>query len=187
MFKNIEYLKSGNPFQQSCFDILTELGIVEYLYAYNPLLVGTIPLGINIEGSDADIICYATDLKMLQLYVLNKYGCISGFSDQISDKRYVASFTYRHLPIEIYGEDYPTKFQNGYRHMIIEDRILNIAGESFKSEIIRLKESGYKTEPAFGKLLNIDEPYSGLLELSEKTDDELYIYLAITLKTKFPH
>lgn len=187
MFKNIKYLKYGNQFQQSCFHILSELGIVEFLSVYNPLLVGTIPLGINIEGSDADIICCATDLKILQLSVFNEYGAMPGFSDQISDKRYVASFTYSDLPIEIYAEDCPTEIQNGYRHMVIEDRILNIAGEPFKSEIIRLKKSGYKTEPAFGKLLNLDNPYSELLELSEKTYDELYSYLAVTLKTKRSH
>jgi len=44
--------------------------------------------------------------------------------------------------------------------MIIEHEILKAKGENFRLEIIKLKQNGYKTEPAFGVLLDLNEnPY----------------------------
>lgn len=173
LFRTIEYLKDGTPVQQYCYNTLTQLGIMEYLKPYDPILAGTIPIEIDIESSDADIICHAPDLRQIQEDVRKRYDSISGFTDYISTGQYIASFTYNSLPVEIYAEDRPTLLQNGYRHMIVEYRILELAGVAFKDEIIRLKLSGYKTEPAFGKLLHLKEPYAGLFELSAMTDRQL--------------
>lgn len=48
--------------------------------------------------------------------------------------------------------------------MIIEDQILASKDENFRLEIIKLKQKGYKTEPAFGLLLGLkNDPYLELL------------------------
>jgi hypothetical protein len=41
---------------------LGSLGFPDGLAPYNPVLAGTIPLGVDIPGSDLDIICHADDL-----------------------------------------------------------------------------------------------------------------------------
>jgi hypothetical protein len=45
--------------------------------------------------------------------------------------------------------------------------LLRRGGETFRQEIIRLKQAGYKTEPAFALLLGLDDhdPYAALLAL----------------------
>lgn len=170
---SIEYLQEGGAFQQYCYKTLISLNILNDLSAYEPVLVGTIPIGLNIEGSDADIACCSDELDAFKEFIILKYGSLPGFSDRLTEKVYVASFQYNSLPIEIYAENRRAIEQNGYRHMLVEWRLLNLAGEKFREEIIRLKREGYKTEPAFGRLLHLDEPYSQLLLLSDKADSDL--------------
>ena len=50
--------------------------------------------------------------------------------------------------------------------MIIEHKILAAHDNDFKTEIIKLKQAGLKTEPAFARLLGLDgDPYEALLKL----------------------
>lgn len=49
--------------------------------------------------------------------------------------------------------------------MVIEHEILKSRDEEFRLEIIKLKQNGYKTEPAFAHLLGLKgDPYIALLE-----------------------
>jgi hypothetical protein len=48
--------------------------------------------------------------------------------------------------------------------MIAEYKILQEEGEEFKQKIIELKKQGIKTEPAFGILLGLENPYEDLLK-----------------------
>jgi len=76
--------------------------------------------------------------------------------DLINDhESVIANFFVDDFEIEIFGQNTPTELQNGYRHMVIEDQILRSKGENFRLEIIKLKEKGIKTEPAFGLLLGL--------------------------------
>ena len=55
----------------------------------------------------------------------------------------------------------------GYLHMVIEYKILLQKGESFRQQVIALKQSGLKTEPAFAQLLGLPgNPYTALLEFN---------------------
>ncbi|MNT60724.1 hypothetical protein D3C72_1983240 [compost metagenome] len=77
----------------------------------------------------------------------------------------VANFFVETFEIEIFGQNIPTELQNGYKHMVIEDQILRSRDENFRLEIIKLKESGIKTEPAFGLLLGLNgNVYQELLD-----------------------
>jgi hypothetical protein len=77
-------------------------------------------------------------------------------------------------PIEIFGQPVPTINQNGYRHMVIEARLLEIFGDSFRHQIIDLKSNGMKTEPAFAQLLKLEgNPYEAILRLNAYTDEEI--------------
>jgi len=161
----------------SAYQVLKQIEVFTILQPYNPVLVGTVPIGIDIDGSDLDIICEAADLLQFQQVVVDGFSKYAGFSDFFSKDAYVASFRYSGIEIEIYSKDKPTDLQNGYRHMVIEDRILNIAGEKLRQEVILLKKEGYKTEPAFGQLLGLANPYEELLELEDLSDAELEDYL----------
>lgn len=85
----------------------------------------------------------------------------------------VASFIYKGFEFEIYGSHTPSTQQQAYRHMLIEYRLLSLASSSFRKRIIEMKQQGCKTEPAFGKLLGLNEPYQDLLGLEKLTDQDL--------------
>ena len=170
---DIQYLRNGNDIQRKCYSVLTELEILPLLSKYDPVVVGTIPIEIDIEGSDVDIICSVSDLTGFRELICHNFSGCHFFADKINDDMYVADFEYSGIKIEIYAEDCPTQMQAGYRHMIVENRILSLGGCKFKGKVIEVKKRGIKTEPAFGKLLGLENPYTDLLDLEKLSDDEL--------------
>lgn len=168
-FKNISYLKTGNLKQQAAFHILTKHQVLENLAEFDPILVGTIPINIDIENSDLDIVCYwknKSDFIARIKYLFEKENRFSIREIVIDNQEsVVANFFIEAFEIEIFGQNIPTELQNGYRHMVIEDQILLSRDENFRLEIIKLKESGIKTEPAFGLLLGLNgNVYQELLD-----------------------
>jgi len=158
-FKNISYLKTGTPKQQAAFTVLTQHKILENLAEFDPILVGTIPINIDIENSDLDIVCYwknKSDFieKIKQLF--GKENLFTIREDLINNQdSVIANFFIDAFEIEIFGQNTPTELQNGYRHMLIEHQILSSRDENFRLEVIKLKKNGIKTEPAFGLLLGL--------------------------------
>jgi len=149
---------------------LTALSIFEHLQDYNPILTGTIPIGIDLPESDLDIICQCSNhLKFTEtlnsLYSGKKEYQVrkSKWNDLEST---IIKFHSGEFEIEIFGQDCPTEKQNAYRHMLIEYKILNSKDDKFRNEIIQLKKEGLKTEPAFARLLSLQgNPYEELLKL----------------------
>lgn len=204
-FKNIDYLKTGNDKQKKVYDILVESEIFERLKEYNPILTGTIPIGIDLPESDLDIICECTnhDLFCNRLKIhFGKYDDFKSWSNVFNGvKASIASFKLDNFKIEIFGQDIPTFQQNAFRHMIIENQILLERGLDFRNRIIELKTTGLKTEQAFAKLLGLKgDPYLELLKhdknllireikLTEYSFLKEMLYQAIYLsdkKTKLP-
>jgi len=172
-FTDISYLKNGNTKQKLVFEVLTENKILSVLDAFEPILVGTIPINIDIENSDLDIICYYKSQGDFIELLNNKFSHIEGYKMQKynseKDKVITVNFKMGGFEIEIFGQNTPTKFQNAYRHMLIEHQLLNERGEIFRQKIIALKQQGYKTEPAFGMLLELKgNPYVALLDYENK-------------------
>ena len=62
-FITLDYLREGTRRQRWAYHNLTDLGIVEILKDYTPLLAGTVPLDIDIATSDLDIICHWQDAQ----------------------------------------------------------------------------------------------------------------------------
>lgn len=181
------YLKEGTARQKLCYDILEKTRLFEILNEFSPVIVGTIPIEIDIPGSDMDVVCYVRDLERIK-DVLRRHCLIyDSFSDKMNEVVYVANFNCLELPVEIYAEERDSCLQNGYRHMMIEYRILKMAGEVFRNKVIELKMTGLKTEPAFGKLLDLKEPFSDLLKLENLSDAELKDVLGGTLPESLYH
>lgn len=169
-FGNIMYLKLGNKRQQEAYHELIGLHIFESLKNYNPILTGTIPIEIDLPESDLDIICQCKDHIRFSSLLSELFEDQNDFEvytyDQNQIKTTIARFTTKRFTIEIFGQDIPTILQSAYRHMMVEYKILNLKGEAFKAGIIKLKQQGYKTEPAFAKLLRLKgDPYTALLNI----------------------
>lgn len=171
-WRKIDDLNRGTAVQKEVYNLLIELEIMNLLTDYNPLLVGTIPLGIQVEGSDLDIICEVHDPVKFKALVVRYFGAMEGF---VSESRVVqgiprtkVNFMVKGWPIELFGQPRRTELQNGYLHMIVEAEILAQMDDEFRERIIFLKTSGWKTEPAFAKALGLEgDPYEALLELEK--------------------
>lgn len=177
-FKDISYLKTGNLKQQNAYKTLIELDIFNTLKDFNPILVGTIPIQIDIDKSDLDIVCEVYDFVEFEELIVKSFNTFKDFKFYTTQsnckKVFVANFMCGDFEIELYATSLSTVFHNGYRHMLIEHRLLNLYGSEFKNDIIALKKEGLKTEPSFAKLLNLNgDPYEELLKLDSLTDSEL--------------
>lgn len=159
----------GNTRQAMAYNTLINHKVIELLAGYNPLLVGTIPIGIDIEGSDLDILCYWHDKETFISTLEHSFSGKKGFIIKdyiVNDIPTVkTNFYIDGFEVEVFGQNIPVKEQYGYRHMIIEYKILENKGPEFRKEIIRLKEQSVKTEPAFAQLLGLGgNPYEALLD-----------------------
>ncbi len=171
-FTKTDYLKQGNERQVSAYKLLERRHFFDQLKFYSPILAGTVPIEIDIDGSDLDIIC-EVDLRFeedfLDDLMFSKF-IPSDIDLKIEnpmingEKCIVINFVLDEFPIEIFGQNKPTTQQNAYLHMMAEYKILQEKGEDFKRKIIDLKKKGIKTEPAFGILLNLENPYEDLLK-----------------------
>ncbi|MGL5273914.1 DUF4269 domain-containing protein [Myroides marinus] len=170
-FRNLDYLLDGNQMQQRIFTVLKQYKVMELLDGYNPVLIGTFPIDIAVEGSDLDIACCFKDKAEFVSTVITAFGKEAGF--ELAEvtiggiDTVVVNFDVVEFPIELFAQHIPVIEQNGYRHMLIEYAILKDKGDAFRQEIVKLKKAGVKTEPAFAQLLGLDgNPYDSLLNYS---------------------
>ncbi|WP_337912948.1 DUF4269 domain-containing protein [Paenibacillus arenosi] len=177
-FIQVDYLLQGNETQREVYSVLRRLNIMELLRSYNPILVGTIPIDIHVSSSDLDIVCEVYDFDAFVAYTSAAFQCEERYqhtvhSDMLNPYA-VVNFRFQGWEIEIFAQPIPTTRQNGYRHMMVEHRILQLLGSDGYDAIRQLKENGYKTEPAFAELLQLEgNPYEGLLELADWDEEQL--------------
>ncbi|WP_404450358.1 DUF4269 domain-containing protein [Sutcliffiella horikoshii] len=160
-------MKTGNIQQQKAYSAINELKILDDLNDYTPVLCGTIPIDIDIKGSDLDIIMEVRDLDTFANELQNLYANKENFSLKrkvIRGKEVVkANFIFHDFEFELFGQALPVHKQFAYLHMLIEDELMK-RNPGLKEKVLHLKKQGYKTEPAFCKILNIGgDPYEGLI------------------------
>lgn len=168
-FDNIEYLQHGNNRQRQAYSILTDNQILLKLKQFDPVLVGTIPINIDIEDSDLDIICCFADKQEFKKSITENFSKAKNFTireqPSLDTLAIVANYVLGNFEIEIFGQSIPTKEQFAYKHLIAEHNLLNKHGEKFRQQIIELKRQGQKTEPAFALALGlIGDPYTEILK-----------------------
>jgi hypothetical protein len=145
------------------------------LAPFTPTLVGTFPLGLAIDESDIDIACFALDAGAFET-ALRAALASASIELRISHagEAFVASFSHDGTPYEIYAAPRPVHEQAGFRHMIVEGRLLAIGGASLRERVLLAKRAGTKTEPAFAAILALEgDPYAALLALEAYSDADL--------------
>lgn len=166
-FITLDYLKVGNERQKRAYEVLTKYKIFEILEYYSPVLAGTIPIEIDVEGSDLDIICEVEDKDEFERFLVQIFKDFDLKIEKSSinnEKLIVCNFVLEEFSTEIFAQNKSTIEQNAYLHMMAEHKILQEKGGEFKQKIIDLKKKGIKTEPAFGILLGLENPYEDLLK-----------------------
>ena len=177
-WRDLGYLRQGTARQQAAYQALQELGLFQDLAAYDPVLIGTVPLGADLPHSDLDIACHAPDLTVFLGEVTALYGQWPDFRLARKTIRGVASvvihFSHAGFPVEIFAQPQPVERQHGYRHMLVEARLLALGGEEAREAIRALKAAGLKTEPAFAHHFRLrGDPYERLWQLSFVDDATL--------------
>lgn len=173
-FQSLAYLADGNPRQQAALAVLTRYAVFERLHTFHPVLAGTIPIAIDIESSDLDIICCWENKTAFWDALHRSFATNPEFhcTETIihGQETVVAGCRLDGFELEFFGQSVPVEQQNAYRHLLIEHAILQTQDSSFRQQIIELKHQGCKTEPAFALLLGLDSnnPYQALLDFGQQ-------------------
>jgi hypothetical protein len=158
-------------------EALDRLDVLPELAAFDPHVVGTPPLGLDLPSSDIDIVCFAPDPDAFAYAVWNAFGTQAEFrmwQRLRLDRPVVASFTGAGWTIELFGQSAPVSEQFGWRHFLVEQRLLALGGGVFRAAVMAQRSKGMKTEPAFAALLGLDgDPYQALLCLERCSDIDL--------------
>lgn len=162
-------MKGGNPVQREAYRVLMEHRIMDRLARYDPVVAGTIPIGIDIPGSDIDILCCAGEFNGTEAVLRENFSVYPQFGcnriNQGTDPALVCSFWIEPFEIEIFAQHKPVREQNGFRHLLAEHALLELYGKDLRREIVSLKRTGLKTEPAFARALGLPgDPYEAILQ-----------------------
>ena len=182
-FLDPAYLARGNDRQRAAHRALADLRIFETLAPFRPLLSGTIPLAIDVAGSDLDVLCEVHDFDAFAEALGTAYGHAPDYTMSTvkpgRDGPYrTASFGHGGFVIEVFGQAIAVTRQGAYRHMVIQARLLDLGGDGLRREIVALRREGLKTEPAFARRLGVaGDPYIALLGLEEADDEALQVLL----------
>jgi hypothetical protein len=181
---SFEYLQQGSERQQRAYRSLAELNPLVRLdldqdgdFGRQPALVGSLPLDLALADSDLDIVTYSADLKSYAQILRAEFGEHEGFEStrgiQLGVATLITRFRFAGELYEIFTQNVPVPRQSAVVHLMIEERLLLLGGASFRKSVWDKRLAGLKTEPAFGALLGLEEPYRDLLELEDLSDGEL--------------
>ncbi|PZD70307.1 hypothetical protein C1752_14312 [Acaryochloris thomasi RCC1774] len=177
-WKDLTYLLDGTATQQAAYSALDSLQMASLLQRFDPILVGTIPLDIDIPGSDLDIVCCTANVDDFAQFLFETFSHYQNF--ELRRKRVggvesaIATFTHQDFPIELFGQPRPTLSQAAVRHLDVEARLLHYSSEKVRQQMRQLKSQGFKTEPAFAIAFSlIGDSYQALLDLSDQPDEVL--------------
>lgn len=172
-FLGVDKLKGASDRGAMAADIVERIGLLEALGEFDPVIVGTLPIAIDIPDSDIDVLCHVCDLTAFNNFAKDRFGGFEGFRSHARaatkhvPMALVVQFYCDGLPLEIFATDRPSRQQYGFIHMLVEARILALMGDIFADQIRKLKCDGLKTEPAFAQLLELGgDPYLALAELA---------------------
>ncbi len=162
-------MHSRQPYQE----VLASTALLERLRPFDPAVIGTPPLRIDVATSDLDIACSHGDIDYFDRVITADFGGHRNFEQRRSVVRgtlsTVTRFARSGWQIELFCQPIPTIEQWGVRHFLIERQILALRPD-MRSPLRALKRAGYKTEPAFAHLLELHgDPYHAVLALENES------------------
>jgi len=173
------------PERPSYRRVIESLDLLGVLAPFDPVVIGTPPLGIDVPGSDIDVACSAPDLDAFLTFVRDRFGALPRFAAEplhgLDEPAVRAVFRHAGWEVELFCQVRPTAAQAGVRHFQVEHRLLTLA-PALGPVVRDRKAAGLKTEPAFAAVLGLaGEPYRAMLDLAALGDDELAALAATAL------
>ena len=175
---DIAYLKMGSDRQQAAFITVIELDLFSVLADYDPLLTGTLPLGLDLPDTDLDVICQVEDFAEFGMVMRAMYGYYDEFEYTETAREGIpsvtCSFRYNRFRIRIAGQPIPTREQEAYRRTTAAARLLRMAGETALEDVRRLRSAGMQTNLAVSAYFQLEgAPEQALAELANASAEEL--------------
>lgn len=159
------------------YEAVEQLQLGRRLQQWNWQLSGLLPLGIEIDDAEIDVVCSCADPAIFAETVWNEFGAAGEFriwQRTTKEQSVVARFRAFGWEVEIYGSSVPLRQQLAVRHYEIEKRLLCLGGDRLRSSVRRMKQSGIKAERAFAMILNLTgDPHEALLRLEDVSDSQL--------------
>ncbi|TGL53358.1 DUF4269 domain-containing protein [Leptospira meyeri] len=177
LFLSTDYLQFGTPKQQELAIDLENWKILKSLHGFKPTLAGTIPLDIDTDSSDVDILVKFNIPAHFQKICYAKFRNLPNYSffEKTIALRVtlICRFETKKFQYEIFGQSVEPTEQYAWIHMMVENRFLILADSSFRDEIRNLKKQGIKTEAAFCKVLDLKgDPYKTLVQWNQKSNEQ---------------
>ncbi len=161
----------------SYLEAIDNVGLRAGLAAFDPHVVGTPPLGLDLPASDIDVLCHAPDPAAFISFLWLAYADRPHFSIRQwidRDRPVIASFEADGWCFELFGATRPVRQQDGWRHFEVERRLLQLGGVGLRRCVMEHRGRGLKTEPAFARALGLPgDPYEAMSALYERSDAEL--------------
>ncbi|WP_272874671.1 DUF4269 domain-containing protein [Roseomonas haemaphysalidis] len=156
---------------------MARTGLLDRLAAFDPHVAGTPPLGLDLPSSDIDLLCCAPDPVAFARAVWDTCAGHRNFRMHQwtgADRPVVAGFEAAGWCFEIFGQARPVQLQHGWRHFLVERRLLALGGDGLREAVMRQRHRGAKTEPAFAAVLaRRGDPFQAMLELEGQPDAAL--------------
>lgn len=161
------------------FDAIKESNVLTKMQLFNPLVCGTFPLGINNDNSDVDICLTYSNENHFTTELLKNFSHCEDFKLQdttvASGRALIATFKVKQIQFELFGQSLMSEKQNSYQHFQAEEKILkysnyipNVDKGIFKEKLLAARALGFKTEPAFAKVLNLKtDAFEEVLQLNK--------------------
>ncbi|WP_136616873.1 MULTISPECIES: DUF4269 domain-containing protein [Mesorhizobium] len=172
----------SDGFRPNYVDAVIGARVVEHLADFDWRIVGTPPLGIDVPNSDIDIICHTLNYEQFADVVWGSFGYHLDFSLRqwsSGERCVVCDFFFDGWKFQIFGDRRCIVDQAAWRHFVVEQRLLALGGETLRQRVFAERLQGFKTEPAFAKVLGLDgNPFSEMQKLFEAEDEDLCLLIA---------
>lgn len=160
---------AGAPGRPGWRVALRRSGALPRLAGFTPHVAGTPPLRLDTPASDIDLLCHAPDPQAFARHLWREFGAERGFALwqwRGASRPVLARFQAQGWAFEIFGAAEPVAEQAGWRHFVVERRLLALGGTKLRRAVRAARQRGMKTEPAFASVLGLEgDPYAALLAL----------------------
>ena len=131
-------------------------------------LVSTVAIGLDLPGSDLDILCQHPDPARLATLLREQGWAVSNKGNQVwLMEQTLTGPDQARWPVELYVTPARLETLNGWRHLSLMAALLGHFGHDFHQAVLRLRlGEGLKGEAAICRLLGLcGDPYAALLTL----------------------
>jgi hypothetical protein len=174
-WRDLEDLRSGTEQQQDLLRVLEKSEVLELLAGFDPVVVSSHRVRLDLPGSDVDIACQLNDLTGDGTRLRRRFSGKPSLRARCHADSVVVSFLEGDFEIEIFGQGQPVERQCAYRHLTLHARLLQIGGEALRSQVLARKQTGLATEAAMAEALGlrVEDPFEALLEFETLTGRQL--------------